>query len=105
MSRVICSYSLPPEVVNQLLETSKHQDRPVSWIVRDSLTLYLARAIGMAGGEVAPPGESSELPFDLDLSLRIDQVTVLIEAETDQFWRSIFISYRSFLEQGITYEN
>ena len=105
MARVIGSYSLPPEIVNQLLETSEHQDRPVSWVVRDSLVLYLSHAIGMDTEEAISPGESSRMPFDSDLSHRIDPIRSLIDLETNEFWQCVFKSYLSLLEKGISYEN
>ena len=105
MSRIIGSYSLPAEVVNQLLATSRHQDRPISWLVRDSLILYLSKTIGMDKREAISPGESSGMPFDSDLSHRIDPIRSLIDLETNEFWQCVFKSYLSLLEKGIPYEN
>ena len=105
MARVIGSYSLPAEIVNQLLEISKHQDRPVSWLVRDALALYLAQVIGMGKEEAILPGESSGMASDSNLSRRIDPIRALIDLETNGFWQCVFKSYLSLLEKGISYEN
>ncbi|MFC2105473.1 hypothetical protein ACFLS0_01830 [Candidatus Bipolaricaulota bacterium] len=105
MARVIGSYSLPAEVVNQLIETSKQQDRPISWLVRDALSLYLSQVIGLSEEEAISPGESSGMPFDSDLSHRIDPTRALIDLETNAFWQCVFKSYLSLLEKGIPHEN
>ena len=106
MARIVCSYSLASEIVNKLLEEARRQDRPISWLVRDSLISYLStRAIETDGGSTPPHSEFSDPPFDNELSLRIDQLTVVIESEPNAFWRCIFMSRRGDLERGIRYAN
>jgi hypothetical protein len=105
MSRIIGSYSLPPEVVNQLLEASKRQDRPISWLVRDALVLYLPQVIGMDSEEAISRNDSSELSFDPDLSSQIDLTRSLIELETNELRHWFLVSYLSLLEKEIPCEN
>jgi len=101
MPNHVTSVSLPVELLRRLTEQARREDRPQSWLVRDALTLYLSRATVMHSEELTPLGESSDLAFDPELSLRLDQITILIEAETNDFWGCVLTFYRTFLEKGI----
>ncbi len=42
MASLVGSFSLPSSLLQQLEQEAKRQNRPISWLVRDALILYLS---------------------------------------------------------------